>query len=238
MHIFFSRDITDREIRLDPTESSHAIRVLRLSSGDTIQVLDGQGNIYTGRIKDPNPRKVVTQITNHQSLLQRAPYYLHIAIAPTKNINRFEFFLEKAIETGIDEITPLLCEHSERNKIRINRLEKIAITAIKQSGQPFLPRINHMVPFFSFIRQNFSGDRFIAHCCMHEKATRHFYHTIDKDHLLLLIGPEGDFSRKELDQAVENDYHPVSLGHTRLRTETAGIAGAIIAAVKFFNTIK
>ncbi len=238
MHTFFSHDITTRDVRLDPVESSHAIRVLRLSSGDTIRVLDGQGNIYTGIIKDPNPRKVVVRITNHHSLSQRATYYLHIAIAPPKNINRFEFFLEKAIETGIDEITPLQCEHSERNKIRIDRLEKIAISAMKQSGQPFLPRINHMVPFVSFVRQNFSGDRFIAHCCLHEKATRHFYHAIKKNHLLLLIGPEGDFSRKELDLAVENNYFPVSLGHTKLRTETAGITGAIITAVKFYDSTK
>ncbi len=236
MHTFFSRNITPPEIRLDAAESSHAIRVLRLTTGDTIQILDGAGNIYTGRITEDPPRGVVLRIINHKHLIRRAPYYLHIAIAPPKNMNRFEFFLEKAVETGIDEVTPLLCARSERDRIRMERLEKITVSALKQSGQPFLPRLNPMSSFSSFVQQPFDGDKLIAHCCTHERATRYLADAISARRILLMIGPEGDFTQEELELAFTHRFTAVSLGHSRLRTETAGIAGTVITASRFFHT--
>jgi len=238
MHTFFSEHTDDKEIILDPSESMHAIRVLRLHTGDKVRILDGKGNRFTGRITNANPHKVIIRISGHTHQDKRAPYYLHIAIAPTKNMNRFEFFLEKAVETGIDEITPLLCEHSERNRIRTERLEKITVAAMKQSGQSYIPRLNRITPFASFVQQSFTGDKLIAHCCTHEQEKQFLSDAVTTNRILLLVGPEGDFSRKELDLAFLHDYLPVSLGHTRLRTETAGIAVAVIMAARFFHTAK
>ncbi len=235
MHTFYAGQIHDKEILLDPSESTHAVRVLRLQTGDEVQVLNGKGNIYTGAISKADPRRVAIGITRHVHLEKRAPYFLHIALAPPKNMNRFEFFLEKAVETGVDEITPLLCEHSERDRLRRDRMEKVTIAAMKQSGQAFMPRLNTMTPFSEFVQQPFSGNKLIAHCCTHEQASRHLSDAINSDHILLLIGPEGDFSRKELELAFLRNYIPVSLGHSRLRTETAGIAAAVITATRFFH---
>ncbi len=233
MHSFYSVHVEKEHILLDRTESSHAVRVLRLTTGDMVKILDGHGTIYTGEIEVPDPGRVKIRIKEEEQKISRASYYLHIAIAPTKSINRFEFFLEKAMESGVDEVTPLLCQHSERKRIRTDRLEKLLITAMKQSLQPFLPHLNPVISFSSFIQRSFHGDRLIAHCCTHEnKPERHLFNAITSDHILVLIGPEGDFSHEEINAALKKGYHPVSLGPARLRTETAGIATAIIASVR------
>ena len=234
MHIFFSLHNDHGEILLDPEESRHAIRVLRLSHGDEVGVMNGHGNFFTATILTADPQKVRLQVTGEIRQKERAPYYLHLAIAPTKNMNRFEFFVEKATEIGVDETTPLLCDHSERNKIRPDRLRKIAVTALKQSQQLFLPILHPLTPFTDLLKRPFHGDRFIAHCCTHERAQQHLFEAISSPRLLILIGPEGDFSEDEVILARQEGYLPVSLGKSRLRTETAGIMAAMTAAIKHY----
>jgi len=234
MQNFFSTHIADGIVYLDEKESFHAVRVLRLKEGDRIRVFDGKGNIYTARIRSVHPRHTEAVTEEHVHHEARAPWHLHLAIAPTKNLERFEFFLEKATETGVDEITPLLCERSERRKLRYDRLERVLTAAVKQSLQPFLPRLNTLTPFREFITLPLSGDRLIAHCCEQEDPDRvHLYDRITSRQVVLLIGPEGDFTPEETSEALLAGYRAVSLGNTRLRTETAGVAAAVIAATKF-----
>ncbi|MCD6201460.1 MAG: 16S rRNA (uracil(1498)-N(3))-methyltransferase [Bacteroidales bacterium] len=235
MHTFYAEQIHEKKILLDPSESTHAVRVLRLQTGDEVQVLNGRGDIYSGVISKADPRQAVISIIRLVHLEKRAPYSLHIALAPPKNMNRFEFFLEKVVETGIDEITPLLCEHSERDRIRRDRMEKVIVAAMKQSGQSFMPRLNVMTSFSEFVQQPFTGNKLIAHCCTHGRASQHLSDAITSDRIRLLIGPEGDFSRQELELALLHKYLPVSLGPSRLRTETAGMAAAVITATRFFR---
>lgn len=234
MQHFFSGNITEGTIHLDENESAHAIRVLRLKEGDSIRVLDGKGNIYNARILRAHPRHTEAVIEETRQYKSRAPWHLHLAVAPTKNIERFEFLLEKVTETGVDEITPLLCERSERRKLRHDRLERVLAAAVKQSLQPFLPRLHPLTPFGDFINRPFSGDKMLAHCCEQKDPARmHLYDRITSPQVIVLVGPEGDFTSEEIAKALEAGYTTVSLGSTRLRTETAGIAAALITATHF-----
>lgn len=234
MQNFFSNRISGNILYLDEKESSHAIRVLRLKEGDSVQIFDGKGNIYQAVISRAHPRQAEAEIREKEEHRQRAPWHLHIAIAPTKNTERFEFFLEKATETGIDEITPLLCEHSERKNLRYERLERVLLAAMKQSMQPFLPRLYPLTPLEDLLRNPPAGEKMIAHCCEHDDpARRHLFDMISRPRVTILIGPEGDFSKEEIALARQAGFQTVSLGNTRLRSETAGIAAAIITAAKF-----
>ncbi|MGC9352386.1 MAG: 16S rRNA (uracil(1498)-N(3))-methyltransferase [Mariniphaga sp.] len=227
MQLFYVQGITGNEIVLDEIESKHAIRVLRLNAGDKVQVVDGVGGFYTAEITEPHPKKCKLVIISAQKEFDKRLFRLHIAIAPTKNANRFEWFLEKATEIGIDEITPLLCAHSERKSINSNRMEKILVSAMKQSIKARLPKLNQLVPFSEFLERNEETQKFIAHCTDGEKP--HLKSEIrTKENVTILIGPEGDFSPGEVEQALSNGFREISLGPSRLRTETAGIVACHI----------
>jgi len=222
MQLFYAPDISGNTYTLNEEESKHCIRVLRLTVGDEITLIDGKGGLFKTRIANPEPKRCMVEVYESTFEFEKRNHYLHIAIAPTKNIERFEWFLEKATEIGIDEITPLLCEHSERKVVNNERLEKIIISAVKQSIKAYIPVLNPMTTFKQFIQSNQAGELFIAHC-----ATKEMNHLKNEIKPLkrstILIGPEGDFSIDEIQLALKNHYREISLGTSRLRTETAGV---------------
>lgn len=222
MHLFYAPNIA-LETFLPEDESRHAIRVLRVKKADEINIVDGAGGFYQAVVTNANPKCCEFEIINAVQNFGRKNYRLHIAIAPTKNIERFEWFVEKSTEFGIDEITPILCRYSERKQLKIERLEKIIISAAKQSLKANFPRINPLEPFETFVSRQTGHPCFIAHCYEGEKPLLSHVYQIGDD-CTLLIGPEGDFSQEEIQMAVKSGCHAVSLGNSRLRTETAGIA--------------
>ena len=216
----------------DREESRHILRVMRKKVGDTLNITNGKGIVFKGKIIDPSLQACKVEITDYEKSIEPM-YTLHMAVAPTKNIDRFEWFLEKATEIGIDEITPVICEHSERKVLKYPRLEKIIQSAMKQSLRPYLPKLNEAVNLKDFLNDNPEGLKFIAHCQEGEKVELKRRVAPDKD-ILVLIGPEGDFSKTEIDLAVEKGFWPVSLGDYRLRTETAALLAC--STVRFINT--
>ena len=227
MQLFYVPNISGSEIILDETESKHAIRVLRLQKGNRVQVVDGKGGFYETEIIDSNPKRCRLSIVNSTLEFGKKDFHLHIAIAPTKNIDRFEWFLEKATEIGIDEITPLLTSHSERKTVNPERLEKILVSAMKQSLKAYLPQLHELTTFKELIINNKTENKFIAYCDEIQKI--HLKDLVAKgNNTLILIGPEGDFSPEEVKLAIENGFKVVSLGESRLRTETAGIVACHI----------
>jgi 16S rRNA (uracil1498-N3)-methyltransferase len=227
MHLFYVSDISDTEIILDETESKHAVRVLRLQNGNQVEIIDGAGGFYKAQITDANPKKCRLIIVESQKEFGKKDFHLHIAIAPTKNIDRFEWFLEKATEIGIDEITPLLTTHSERKVVNPERLEKILVSAMKQSLKAYLPVLNNLTTFKELVINNKTENKYIAYCDEIQKT--HLKDLVAKENnTLILIGPEGDFSPEEVKLAIENGFKVVSLGESRLRTETAGIVACHI----------
>jgi 16S rRNA (uracil1498-N3)-methyltransferase len=227
MQLFYVPNISGAEIVLDETESKHAARVLRLQNGSRVQVVDGTGGFYEAEINDANPKKCRLSIINSTLELGKRDFHLHIAIAPTKNIDRFEWFLEKATEIGIDEITPLLTSRSERKTVNTERLGKILVSAMKQSLKAYLPRLNKLTKIKELIVSNKTETKYIAYCNEIQKINLKDLATKGKD-TLILIGPEGDFSPDEIQLAIENTFKVVSLGAARLRTETAGIVACHI----------
>jgi len=228
MPVFYTQNISGKEAILDEEESSHVIRVLRLKEGDAIEFVDGLGKRYKSHIIEANLSKTKLRILNSSKDHLSRDFSLHIAIAPTKSTDRFEWFLEKATEIGIEEITPILCDHSERNRLRQDRLEKILIAAMKQSGRAFLPRLNPMMPVEEFLSKTAGDIKYIAHC----RADKGMVPKSPSQNMLswiILIGPEGDFSPEEIVQAKENDYREISLGEATYRTETAGIVACMTA---------
>ena len=233
MHLFYTPGLSKKEeYTLSAEESKHCIKVLRLTAGDTVHLLDGEGEFCTGEISDPDPRATLIKIIHRQPEYGKRNHYLHIAIAPTKNIERLEWFLEKATEIGVDEITPIICDRSERKEIKTERLNKVIISALKQSVKAYLPRLNEAVKFRNFISEEQAGQKFIAHCMDGEKSSLKDKITLaSKYHIL--IGPEGDFSPEELKMALTTGYFPVSLGNSRLRTETAALEACF--EINFLN---
>jgi len=228
MQLFYVPNISGAEVILNETESKHAIRVLRLIEGNDVQIIDGNGGFYEAVISDAHPKRCKLQITRSEKEFGERNFHLHIAIAPTKNIDRFEWFLEKCTEIGIDEITPLLSEHSERKVIKPDRLKKILVSAIKQALKAHLPKLNDLTTLKDLIAKSGSSKKFIAHCNIGEK--NHLKNEITKgEDVLILIGPEGDFGPEEVLLAKENGFTEISLGKSRLRTETAGIVACHIA---------
>jgi len=222
MHLFYTPDLSSNIYTLNEIESKHCVRVLRLSADDIIELIDGNGGFYKAKITDPNPKRCTVEIIETKKEFGKRNHYLHIAIAPTKNIDRFEWFLEKATEIGIDEITPILCEHSERKAIKNERLEKIIVSAVKQSIKAYKPKLNDLTSYTNFIKQNIEGEKYIAHCEENQKLLlKNSYK--QGQNTIILIGPEGDFSPVEISLAKENNYKEISLGESRLRTETAGV---------------
>lgn len=222
MHLFYTPDLNNTIYTLNEQESKHCIKVLRLNINDIISLIDGKGNFYTAKITDPNPKKCKVEITGTKKEFGKRNHYLHIAIAPTKNTERFEWFLEKATEIGINEITPIFCEHSERKTIKPERLEKILIAAVKQSIKAYKPKLNELIHYNKFINKPFDGEKYIAHCTENQKLLLKNCYTAGHD-VLILIGPEGDFSNEEIHCAKQNGFNEISLGESRLRTETAGV---------------
>ena len=224
MYLFYTPDITSDTYTLNEEESNHCNKVLRLKQGDTVHLIDGIGGLYVAQIAETTRKAVRLNIIDKQEEFGKRNHYLHIAIAPTKNIDRIEWFLEKATEIGIDEITPIICERSERKIVKEERLEKVVTSAVKQSLTAYHPQINAAITFKDFIKQSNADVKMIAHC-IDENSKQGISEIIEPHQkYLVLIGPEGDFTPKEIDVALQNGYKPVTLGNTRLRTETAGLA--------------
>lgn len=221
MIIFYAPDI-DTCPELPEEESGHAVRVLRHAEGDEIEVVDGQGVWYHCRITAAHPKHCGLEILSRR-FDEHWPYRVELAIGPTKNLDRMEWWLEKATEMGLDRFTPLLCRFSERRELKTERMRKIAVSAMKQSLKATLPEIDAMTDIKRFLKEPFDGQKFIAHC-MEDQPRQLLSHLVKPGMpVRVLIGPEGDFSPEEVVLALANGYQPVSLGNQRLRTETAAL---------------
>jgi 16S rRNA (uracil1498-N3)-methyltransferase len=237
MELFYSRDIAAGGRTLDQEESNHCIRVLRHSAGDVIHIVDGCGCLYECRIDDASPKAVGFTVLKMEENYGSHPYELHMAVAPPKNIDRFEWFAEKATEIAVDRITPLFGDYSERKVFKKERCERIVIAAAKQSHKGAIPQVDDAVSVKDFLQQDFADDvaRFICYCDDTEflgvpkLSIREAMERAGGDKYVIMIGPEGDFSREEMRLAVEKGWQPVSLGTSRLRIETAALTA--VAAV-------
>jgi len=234
MQLFYNSEITSntQQFTFDKTESRHIVRVLRKTEGDTVFITNGFGQLFTSEVVIANDKKCLAKINTIKDFIKPWNYYLHIAIAPTKLNDRLEWFLEKATEIGIDEITPIICEHSERKVVKLERMKKIIHSAAKQSLKYHFPKLNKPITFSQFINSKFDGQLFIAHCEEVDKKSLKF-ELKPQLKTTVLIGPEGDFSIKEIQQSLEHKFIPVSLGESRLRTETAGVVA--VHSVAFVN---
>jgi len=235
MQLFYNISITENATTFvfDKEESKHIIKVLRKKEGDILQVTNGNGYLFTAEITIASDTKCTVKI-NSVEKQEASKFHLHLAVAPTKMNERYEWFLEKATEIGIQEITPIICEHSERKVIKTDRFQKILESAMKQSLHLYLPKLNEPISFKDFIKKEISGQKFIAHCSATDKKSLKNELKTNED-ITILIGPEGDFSINEIQMAIANDFIPVSLGDTRLRTETAAIVAC--HSVVFKNEI-
>lgn len=231
MQLFYTNNIQGENAVLSEEESKHCTRVLRKKTGDKIHFIDGKGGLYEGIITEAHKNNTWIRIVSKTQQVARV-FKIHIAIAPTKNISRTEWFLEKCTEMGVDEITFLECEHSERKKIRLDRLEKIVLSACKQSLKAFVPQINPIISYREFIggvKENIDN----KYICWVEKENKHLYHQVPKEeNCIILIGPEGDFSKEEIIASQEAGFQSVGLGKSRLRTETAGIVACHTVHIK------
>jgi len=235
MQLFYNSNIDENtsEFFFPKEESKHIVKVLRKSVGDVLNITNGLGYHFTSEITIANQNKCVSKIIS-KTLKTKRNFKLHLAVAPTKMNDRYEWFLEKATEIGIETITPIICDNSERKIIKKERFERILQSAMKQSLSCYLPKLNDVISFSDFINQDFSGDLYIAHC---EKTKKKSLKNIIKPNtdITILIGPEGDFSKKEIEYAKTNKFIPVTMGNKRLRTETAAIAAAVF--VDFVNQL-
>ncbi|MDR1337393.1 MAG: 16S rRNA (uracil(1498)-N(3))-methyltransferase [Tannerella sp.] len=220
--LFYAPDMATRH-ELPEEESQHCTRVLRLKEGDEITVTDGKGHLYTAILTDIHPKHCSVEIAREQATEPFGNFRIHIAVAPAKQADRMEWFVEKATEIGISEITCLRCRYSERREMKLQRLHKIAVSAMKQSQQTRLPQIHEMTDFEDFITLRFEGCKMFGHCREEgpKQPVREIYRP--GTNALLLIGPEGDFSSGEINAALEAGFLAVSLGKNRLRTETAAL---------------
>jgi 16S rRNA (uracil1498-N3)-methyltransferase len=220
MQLFFTNN-TEKEFTLSSEESKHICKVLRKKESDTLNFTDGKGNLLIAEITTADSRKTRVSIVKKQQKEKQHNYHLHIAIAPTKNMDRYEWFLEKATEIGIDEITPIICSRSERKVLKTERCNRILLSAMKQSLKFHLPKLNEAIALKDFLKQDFEGNKYIAHC--DNSVKQELREKKKEERTLIIIGPEGDFSPKEIKMALRNNFKAVSLGTSRLRTETAGI---------------
>ncbi|WPR70815.1 16S rRNA (uracil(1498)-N(3))-methyltransferase [Flavobacterium sp. NG2] len=233
MQLFYNTDLneTTENFSFDKVESKHIIKVLRKKDGDILYVTNGLGYLFETKITLASDNKCTVEILSF-SKKEPSKFHLHLAVAPTKMNDRYEWFLEKATEIGIQEITPIICDRSERKVVNMERFEKIILSALKQSNELYLPKLNPAISFKEFVAQEHTGLQLIAHCEETDKKTLKLVLEPNQD-VTLLIGPEGDFSEKEINLALENKFQPVSLGNTRLRTETAAIVAC--HSIVFFN---
>lgn len=221
MIIFYAPDILIN-FELPETESQHCIRVLRKQPGDEIFITDGKGHFFSATIADPHPKHCKVNIVETQKQNSLWENRIEIALAPTKNMDRTEWFAEKATEIGINKISFLKTRYSERKELKTERIQKILISAMKQSEKAILPEIQAMTDFKQFVQQDFNGQKFIAHCYQGEKPLLSQAYQKGQN-VLILIGPEGDFSEEEVSLALANGFQAISLGESRLRTETAAL---------------
>ncbi len=235
MQLFYNPNIsnTSKEVVFDKEESKHILKVLRMKEGDTFKITNGKGSFFSAEITNANPKGCSVKILSEE-IQAPLPYQLHLAVAPTKLNERYEWFLEKATEIGISEITPIICDHSERKIIKPERYEKILQSAIKQSLKAYLPILNEAFSFKDFINseKTTEGLKCIAHC---EETDKKSLKSVLKPNqkIVILIGPEGDFSSEEIALAKKNGFIPVNLGESRLRTETAAVVAC--HSVAFIN---
>jgi 16S rRNA (uracil1498-N3)-methyltransferase len=224
MQVFFAPDISGDVHTLDENESRHCIRVLRMTTGSRLRLIDGKGSLYEAVITSPDPRRCTLSITGVTREFETRNYRLHIAISPLKNYERFEWFIEKSVEIGVDEITPLLCDNTEKPGIKRERVTNLIISAMKQSLKSTLTILNEPASFADFINAEREGRRMIAHCSTESARSRIGDVCRKGENVTLLIGPEGDFSLNEIKEAAAAGFAPVHLGSSRLRSETAGVA--------------
>lgn len=224
MQIFYAPGIKGDTYILDEKESRHCIRVLRMVKGTEVKLIDGKGNLYEGKISKPDIKGCLINVYRVIPDFEKRPYRLHIAVSPLKNTDRLEWFIEKSVEIGIDEITPVICRNTEKQNVKFDRLNNIIISAMKQSLKAKLTLLNDVCSFEDFINSDLRGNKLIAHCNseIERKGINKVYSKFED--VVILIGPEGDFSGEEIKSSIEKGYKPVHLGSSRLRTETAGIA--------------
>lgn len=232
MQLFYHPEISegDKEVAFPREESKHIVKVLRKKEGDQLQITNGKGWLFTTELITASQNSCTARVLNAQEE-PPAPYYLHMAVAPTKMNDRYEWFLEKATEIGVQEITPVICDHSERKVVKLNRFERVLQSALKQSLHTRFPVLNEPLTFSEFLQQEHEGQKFIAHCEDDSQKNLLSKRLKSKSRVTVLIGPEGDFSSDEIEMAVESGWEPVSLGHSRLRTETAAIVACHTAAL-------
>ena len=224
MHIFYTPDITHNTYTLNEEESKHCVRVLRLTIVSIVNLVNGKGGFYTAEITPDNPKKVSLSILKVETEFHKRNHYLHIAVAPTKNIDRIEWFLEKATELGIDEVTPIITDRSERRVVKEDRLNKVITSAVKQSIKAYHPKLNDAITFDAFLKEPFDGNKLIAHCI--DNGEKQYISKLVAPHqkYLILIGPEGDFTPDEVNLALNKGFKALTLGDNRLRTETAALS--------------
>lgn len=234
MHLFLAEDTTGPYAQLSAEESKHCVRVLRMGVGDELWVTSGDGVMCRARVSNPDEKACEVEIVERMEDYQRRPFHLHVAVAPTKNSARLEWFVEKAVEIGIDRITPVICDHSERDNQKTDRLEKLALSAMKQSLKASKPMIGKPMKLIDFLNDYDNEDacRLVCYCDGDERHTLHELYTPGRD-AVVLIGPEGDFSEREIKTALEKGFLPVTLGSSRLRTETAALYAT--TALNFMN---
>jgi len=241
MEIFFAADVYGSSLRLGPEESQHCAKVLRKRVGDSINVIDGAGNMYRCTVVNDSPKGVEASIDETVNNWNSHPYHLTAAVCPTKNNDRYEWFAEKATEFGVDCIVPVIGDRSERKVFKTDRLCKIVLSATKQSLKAKLPKVEEPTPVKSFIKstKDSKAVKMIAYCFEEEGTPRRSVKEVlagrASDEIIVLVGPEGDFSKEEALLAIECGYVPVHLGDSRLRTETAGVA---VAAAVYFEYMK
>lgn len=229
MNYFYHPDLDQSitQFSFSPEESRHIVKVMRKREKDVLHITNGKGTVFRAEILEANPKRCMARILevwqNHPPMFR-----LHMAVAPTKKTDRYEWFLEKATEIGVDEITPILCAHSERRALPMERMHRVVQEAMKQSLRTFLPQLNPPVSLEEFLKGNHEDLRFIAHCEEGEKAELKRRLVADTD-VVILIGPEGDFSPEEIDLAEQQGFVPISLGESRLRTETAALVACTVA---------
>ena len=229
MQLFYAPEISLPRYTLPEEESKHCVRVLRMTVGDELHLTDGKGNMYRCKVVSDNVKRCEVEVVETWPEYERMSYGLTMCVAPTKNIDRFEWFLEKATEVGVSRFIPLLCDHSERREIKPEREQKVITSAMKQSLKAYHPELAPMTPFKKVVSEATEAVKLIAHC---EKRERIFLpKAVEKGaDTLILIGPEGDFSPEEIKFALENGFEPISLGEQRLRTETAAVAATVMVA--------
>ncbi len=233
MQLFYAPDFTTPHYTLNEEESKHCVRVLRRGIGDTLHITDGVGNLFYCRIVSDNPKRCEVEVVSHTEEYEKLNYNLTMAVAPTKNIERFEWFLEKATEIGVGEFIPLQVSHSERKTIKYDRELRVITSAVKQSLKAYHPALRDVTSLAELLSEKPAGQRFIAHCgeALSTSGKSHLADVVEaKGDILILIGPEGDFSPEEVKAAVEAGFVEITLGEQRLRTETAAVMATVIVA--------